>query len=71
MIQLMEEIWLVEEINLQGRSLDLLHPLEPVMSLGNMRVLCQSRIQGQGLEIDSQYRTCINITYGLGIMSLT
>lgn len=50
----MEEIWLVEEINLQGHSLDLLHPLEPVMSLGNMRVLCQSRRQGQGLEIDSQ-----------------
>lgn len=71
MIQLMEEIWLVEEINLQGHSLDLPHPFQPVMRLGNMRVLCQRRRQGQGLEIDSQYRTCISITYGSGIMSQT
>lgn len=47
----MWEIWLVEEINLLGSSLDLLLLLYPVMSLGNMRVLCQSRRQGQVVEI--------------------
>lgn len=37
------------------------------MGLGNIKVLCKCGRQSQGLEIDSQYRTCIDITHRSGI----